>query len=203
MFYLAVLGIGLLTYYQGRSHVVVLALAMWPAIPIAFILADRTLRSAHANLLPRETDWATAPVIMFGLLMSLLWISMTPKLIFLTAKEAGWATIYHKPTRNIENIAFVKSHTIGARRAAIIDRAQAVYFAETGLASATGGPGLGEMVLAADRQRMIAALIAQPAPHLFIGLDANGKIPGPYRQLLHYYRPRATSGAGLQYLEPR
>ncbi|MHB9057183.1 MAG: hypothetical protein ACYC2P_13720, partial [Paludibacteraceae bacterium] len=43
-FFLSVLGLGLFTYYQGRSHIYNLPTVIWPALMLMFIYTDRIIR---------------------------------------------------------------------------------------------------------------------------------------------------------------
>ena len=199
--YLSIVGLGLFTYYQGRSHDVVLSFVIWPAILIVFLLADQTLRAVRAARLPRPMAWTTAPVIIFGMLISLQWLIGVPKLVGMT--YASVKAIASGPSASLnEAIAFIKAKVGSDRAVEILDPGQSVYFAATGLGSATGGPGMVETLLVEDRDRLINGLSAAPVSHVFIKLGPDGQIPLPYRGLLSVYRVVETKN-GLQYLEPR
>jgi hypothetical protein len=200
--YLSVVGLALFTYYQGRSHDVVLTFVIWPAILIAFLLADRTIRAARVGFLPRAMAWSAAPVVMFGMLMSLQCLIGLPKFVGMTYAAA----------KNIEDgesgalretIDFIKAKTNGDRTAVILDPGQSIYFAATGLASAIQGPGMAETLLIEDRDRSIDSLLTSPVNHVFIKLGKDGNIPHPYLGLLSAYQVLETNKYGLQYLEPR
>ena len=199
--YLSIIGLGLFTYYQGRSHDVVLSFVIWPAILIAYLLADRTLRSVRAGRLPRPMAWSSTPVIIFGMLISLQWLIGVPKLVGMT--YASVRAIASGPSASLnEAITFIQAKVGSDRAAEILDPGQSVYFAATGLGSATGGPGMVETLLVEDRDRLINGLSAAPVGHVFIKLGPDGQIPLPYRGLLSVYRVVETKN-GLQYLEPR
>ena len=199
--YLSIVGLGLFTYYQGRSHDVVLSFVIWPAILVTFLLADQTLRAVRAGRLPRPMAWSTAAVIVFGILISLQWLIGVPKLVGMT--YASVRAIASGPSASVtEAITFIKAKVGSDRAAEILDPGQSVYFAATGLGSATGGPGLVETLVVEDRDRLINGLLAAPVGHVFIKLGPDGQIPLPYRGLLSVYRVVETKN-GLQYLEPR
>jgi hypothetical protein len=203
IFYLSVLGLGLFTYYQGRSHAVVLTFVVWPAIVIAFILADRALRAARAGVLPMLTAWSISPVLIFGVMMSLLWVLRSPNLLLMTAKEAWTVAVPRHGTVTSQNIAFIKTMVGADKSAVILSPAQALYYGETGLASDISGPSIAETILLADQRHVTETLKAHPVAHLFIQLDSRGQVPVLYRAAVSDYRAKAKTPAGLQYLVPR
>jgi len=201
IFYLSVLGLGLFSYYQGRSHEAVFTAVIWPAILIAFILADRTLRSVRARVLPAILSWSALPVILFGLVLTGVFVEGLPVLKSMT--RANWKAVLNpRKTPVTENVQFIRQHAGSAKRAAILAPYQATYFAETGLASAVNGPGIAETILVADQARMIDSLIVEPVEHLFIQSDQNAKVPQIYARLLGRYHVKGLSEYGMLYLEP-
>ncbi len=200
MLYLAIMGFGLFTYYQGRSHDVVLSFVIWPAILIAFILADRVLRAVASGRLPKATAWSAVPVVLFGVLMSLRCLAGLPGLVATTYAEVKSVRAGRSAALD-QTILFIKSKVGSADSAAIVDPGQAVLFAETGLASAEPGPGVVEMLLREDEDRFLTAILTSPVPHLFIRPRADGSMPPPYSGLLAAYQV-TDSEQGLQYLTP-
>jgi hypothetical protein len=202
MLYLSVVGLGLFTYYQGRSHDVVLTFVVWPAIVIAFVLADRTMRAVRAGMLPRPAAWSVAPIAAFGVIVSLLYVAGLPKLFGMAYREA--ATLKAGRSASLaDTISFIKVKVDGSGTAVIVDPGQSVYFAATGLASAVGGPGMIEMLLTEDRDRFVDALLRSPVKRLFIRLDEHGNVPDPYRRVQSVYRVSDIGKSGLGYFEPR
>jgi hypothetical protein len=135
--------------------------------------------------------------------MSWLFVTGVPALVGMTYRE-GRAVIVGRNASPSETIAFIKSKVAGDRTAVILDPAQSVYFAETGLASAVAGPGIVEMLLIEDRNRLIETLLTSPVKHLFIRPDEHGNLPDAYRKVQSAYRVSDTDKSyGLQYLVPR
>jgi hypothetical protein len=200
MFYLAIMGLGLFTYYQGRSHDVVLTFVVWPAVLIAFMLADRILRAAADGSLPKLTAWSAAPVLVFGVLMSLRCLAGLPGLVGTTFTEVRTVNAGRSAALD-EAIAFIKSKAGRDNTAVILDRGQSVLFAETGLASTEPGPGMVETLLKEDEDRFVNRLLASPVRHIFVRLAADGSIPSPYSALLSAYQV-VDSGQGMQHLTP-
>ena len=203
VYYLSILGIGLFSYYQGRSHELNLLVVMWPAAMIGFILADRNLRLVKARLLPSFEALLALPILAFGGLC--LWIlvlglsSLAPK----TSTYLNTA-LSHRVTPVMKNIEFIKRKATDTTEVAIIAPHQAVYFAETGLVSAVKGPGLAEIALVQDRQNMIDQISSAPIKHLFVQRKIRDNIDftAPYAAIFKSYQLEDESEAGLQHWIP-
>ncbi len=201
IFYLSILGLGLFSYYEGRSHDIVFTKVIWPALLIAFILADRTIRAVRANYLPAYFSLTTIPIILFGLIATNFFMNAIPEFISTAAQR--WPMLVKQTDTPITgNIAFIRNTVNSAKQAVILSPHQAVYFAETQLASAVTGPGLVETLLVADRQHLFASLLTKPVDHLFIQADQDGKVPQEYANLLERYLVKSTSKDGMLYLQP-
>jgi hypothetical protein len=201
MLYLAVMGLGLFTYYQGRSHDVVLTFVIWPAILIAFILANRILNAVRIGSLPKVTVWSAAPVVLFGVLMSLRCLAGVPGLLGTTYADVK-AVKAGRSASLEQTVAFIQSRVGSDKVAVILDPGQSILFAEAALASATRGPGVIEMLLKEDEDRLVNGLITSPVRHVFIRSGADGNIPSAYSALLFAYQI-VDSEQGMQYLTPR
>ena len=70
--FLGILGTGLFTYYQGRSHDYNLLSVCWPAVLLGFLFADRLLLAIRARLLPRQLCWLALPAVYFGLMTAVM-----------------------------------------------------------------------------------------------------------------------------------
>jgi hypothetical protein len=66
IFVLSILGIGLFTYYQGRSHVCVLTLAWWPCFPLLALFLDELVGRLRAGS-RRPLDWCAATALFWVL----------------------------------------------------------------------------------------------------------------------------------------
>lgn len=198
---LSVLGIGIFTYYQGRSHDVVLTMVMWPAILIAFMVADQTLRAVKLRRLPALVGWSTFPILVFGAMSAFTMLFGLPKLLDIATTTISSVAADPSSEREI-NVAFIHSKVQGDRSAAILDPGQSVLFIESGLTSAVSGPGIIEMLLIEDRERIVSDLIRDKVAHVFIRADADGQLPIEYRRLLKAYQIDSRSEASLIYLVP-
>lgn len=198
---LSVLGLGIFTYYQGRSHDVVLSFVLWPAVLIGFIIADKVKRAVALSLLPPLTVWVCFPVLVMGLLSSFAMIVGTPRL--LDDAATVFARLVHAvPSNTHINVEFISDRTKGTGSAVILASGQSILFAETGLASAVPGPGIIEMLLLEDQEKLLVTILESQLPHVFIEATSEGGLPETYRRLLERYNVLDTSSAGLLYLQP-
>lgn len=197
LFFMAIMGLGLFSYYQGRSHIINCIQVAWPAIIIAFILTDRTLRAIRGKLLPLVFLDALLPILLLGSLWTAIFINSVPMLLSVAQQHVQLMSQAPK-TRVTENIAFIRHWTQGTKQAVIISPFQAVYFAETGLASAINGPGIVETMLVADFERFYYILrTEQTIRHLFVEED---QLPQVLAKIDRHYKIKARSGYGLVYL---
>ncbi len=198
--FLSVLGLGLLSYYMGRSHIITLLLCMWPSILIALIMSDRTLRAVNFGILPSGYRYLALPVIFLTIFFSCTFVFKIPVLTDAMNENFHLETA-HIETKETNSIRFIKDHVDNRDSVVIIAPHQAAYYAETGLASAVDGPGIVENLLITDRTSYIRELVDHPVKHLFFKFDKNF-IASQYQQLLEGpYKLKATSKYGMLYLE--
>jgi len=186
-FYLSILGLGLFSYYSGRSHPRVLICCTWPAFIVAFIMMDTLFRLVKAKKLPYLFAAPGIPVLFFGVVLTGCLISATPMLY--KSAQVHWSRILQaqaSPTPITENILFIVSKTMADKEAIMLTDLQSLYYAETRLASPIQGPGLGEMILQHDWDNMVQAIM-QCHKHLFVQLD-NGELPDRYQFILKKYQ---------------
>jgi hypothetical protein len=171
LFFVSVLGIGLFSYYQGRSHIIVLLLAIWPSVVLAFLLADRTLRIVHSGYLPPIFRYAAIPTLVLGTFGVAEFAAKMPVLIKTAAEN--WQLSEHAPSTDVlRNIAFIRQSGPDERSMVIVAAHQAVYYLETGTASAVGGPGIAETLNRQDRAKSVAGVFSQHVRDIFYEPDA-------------------------------
>ncbi len=202
IFQISVLGVGLFAYFQGRSHIIVLLLASWPAFLILFALADRTTRAVRARLLsPQWRVAAFAPVVL-GSFLTCVFVVIIPAMwaAMIDAAEATDGASENHVTRNI---TFIRQQIKDKGSIVIVAPHDAVYYTEIGTAAAAGGPGVAENLLPADRIAFVQKAL-QAAKHLFVELHPT-YIPAEYAALLqsNLFRVVATSRDGMVHLQRR
>jgi hypothetical protein len=199
LIFLSVLGLGLFTYYQGRSHVIVLSFVVWPAVLTAFVLADNALRVSSAGIMQKPLRLASIPVVAFGLIATVNWVKALPANIGVAAEVMSGTDM----DRAARPLRLIEERLNGARSAVIIHPGQSVLLGELGLSSPLDGPGLVEMLLQEDLDRFLAALDRGDVADVFVRLDRDGEIPAIYRDALDGYEPAARDGRMLHLTLPR
>ena len=200
--YLAVLGEGLFTYYQGRSHDFNLTCVAWPAILLGFLMADRLVRAIRAGLLSPHLRWVALPATYYGAMSSLMICAVLPGLLK-QGTERWCKTLASAPDPLVEHVDFIRRHTGVDHDCVILAPMQAAYFAETGFRSQYDSPGYSELCFLSDVDALKKALVEKPARHLFtetkiLELFHLEKIVGT-----HYRLVATTPDQKLSYLEPQ
>lgn len=201
IFYLSIMGVGLFTYYQGRSHDIVLSFVLWPAIIISICFADSVLRKSRAGSIPVKYVYTIAPVIILSLVIAMKCLLHAPALTRMIYQEAYMLYKHSDDSEFHSNLAFLKGKLQKSTSVVIIDPGQSVFFGELGLASAIPGPGMIEMLLVEDRAEYIANILNGAEPNVFIKVLSNDSIPEPYLPLLQKYHVTSISQYGLAALK--
>ena len=166
----AVLGTGLFTYYQGRSHDNNLVLVIWPAIILLALCADELLSWSRR----RGDRLAVGPVYLTTL--GLLWFQCFPIVMIPDVLRAtNWATSIKirsilgdqsGPVR--KNIELLRRYAKPNAPLAILSYRAGVYLAETGAFSIFTGPGLTEMLWRSDLDSLEKQVAAVPSMPLLV-----------------------------------
>jgi hypothetical protein len=201
LLFLAILGTGLFTYYQGRSCDFNLSCVIWPAVIIAFIFCDRLFRSYRAGMLS-----ASLLLLSYPLLLMVMFSAYT-----VTVKSdkigAGLLATYRglrdfnqlNPTEN--NTRFILNCTGIHRDVNIYGDRQGIYYAETGLRSGIADFNLIEIMLASDQKRIFNALANSTLPLIVLTLP-EGKLPLPNEVLRNYRLIAINDNKTIYYFEP-
>jgi len=206
LLFLSILGIGLFTYYQGRSVDINLVNASWPAMLLAAMLADRVLRAVRARLLAPAMCWTLLPpaylgvlalAMMPGVLIGMAALGPAQWRLALAARATGRAAMMDR------RVDFIRAHVGGDADCEILAQYQAVYFMETGFRSSLDGPGLTEIFFMTDLDELRSGLMREPPRHLFID-EATAERLELREAIDSRFRVVATFPDGkLVYLEPR
>ncbi|MGA3169798.1 MAG: hypothetical protein ABSE62_02190 [Chthoniobacteraceae bacterium] len=204
--FLTILGVGLFTYYEGRSVDFNLMNAAWPAILLGAIFADRLLRAIRARALPRGISWLALPFAYLGL-MALVMLPGDLAGVWSFGSAQWRAALAPSATGRADTInrrvQFIRSHVGADSECVILADYQAVYFMETGFRSTLDAPGLTEIFFMHDLDDMRAAMIQDPPRHLFAD-EATLKTLQLTDLVNTRFKLVSTSFDGkLWYLEPR
>ncbi len=167
IFFISILGIGLFSYYQGRSHDYCLTSVTWPAILILFLLGQKALDLLKEQRLGRMPGFLFLTILASSGTLSIerIWKGL-PILISLT--QDHFYRLNFPKSSIAENAKFISSSLNGKKECAIFSPHQAVYFAENQLASSITGPGLNELLLKSDVQSIHDQITQSPPEDLFL-----------------------------------
>jgi hypothetical protein len=146
---LAVLGLGLFTYYQGRSHRVVLTLAWWPCFVMLAVFLDlllERLRARTAEPLP----WAAAGLSAWLLAGATVGLFVNSEFLF-AHLEATWTGQHRSRQPLAEEIAMVRRGTAPGEPVIALTDAEAMFHLNSGISSGCHR-GVAQMVLLEDSE---------------------------------------------------
>jgi hypothetical protein len=172
IFLLTVLGFGLFSYYQGRSHDVVLPLVSYPAILLLTIFTDISLSNLkkYGRLLYHNF----LMVVLFIFILSISICSIGYNLNeYYQFSERGFSSLNEsQPTNISENINFIKTSTSSGEKILILaDNYNGVYYAESHTVSILNEPSFAEMLYIKDYDRIKKFLLNNSEVKVFVDLS--------------------------------
>ncbi|GEM_PF-1319953 len=159
--FISLLGIGLFSYYQGRSHDFNLIHVLYPAILLLALYLDGLQTSKWEACGDR---WTVAGKRMARMAMALLLaipctslLANLPNIITIAARHARINTAHATVTRDAEKLARqLKSQ----KTALMLSFHSGVYHLYSRTASPLGVPGMSELLLLTDHQKISEFLMA-------------------------------------------
>ena len=165
--FLAVLGIGLFTYYQGRSHIANLLSVAWPSLMLLVIYSDRIIRFIKYGMGSRYFKLLLLPLF-FMLSCAIVTIAAgSEKLVLGVERTLQCMTNVDKPCLHEQNISFILANTNDHKVVNIISDMQGVYYAKTGLRAGIDNFNMVEIILIDDLKRIMYGLYTAKVP-LFV-----------------------------------
>lgn len=129
IFNLSILGVGLFSYYQGRSHDFCLVAVSYPAIILLTIFADELTKKIKVN--KSILNFIALNFITFFMIYSSLSFAKNYKIIFTTIKERIEISIGRKNTPVIRSAEFIKNNTKKGEELLIISNLCSIYYLES------------------------------------------------------------------------
>jgi hypothetical protein len=164
----SLLGIGLFSYFQGRSVFLNLVAVMWPAFVVCALLVDRIAMAAGTARGERIVAAAAAfPLMLSGALALGVAVVRSPDVVQTWAVRSEERVA--SPTSPIARQAAFVRESAGRARAFVLSIHQAVIHAESGARPPWFGPGLGEMLLIESNRDVGRRIAAGEVDHLFVG----------------------------------
>ncbi len=203
IFLLSILGIGLFSYYQGRSHDHVLTMVGYPATLLAAIFADRFILQWKTKGLGGPGKiylLVIMTIFLFGL--SALGYFENSGLTFAQAQRGVKSLFSSKYKAELKaNVDFVRLHTVYGEKVFIIYEFNwdGIFYANTGTRNAANVPGSSELLLAEDVDKKILFLKGNTSKKVFV--DFNHASPEITLILRKYYKTIGVSPNGLEYLQ--
>jgi len=199
LLYLSLLGAGLFTYYQGRSHFFNLISASWPLIPLLAILVDRHLLALRRGL---------APVMSAGLPIAGLTALLMPSLALMQSLpilvQAATQPLINRPDPAQPPAPYLASELAMVRQfcrdshhpCLLLCKRQGIYALEANTASDWTGPSPAEMLLKADQQALIQAIRYGMPERILFGIGPSSRLNQlalTPADLMGHYRIRAIN----------
>lgn len=158
MYFLSVLGLGLFSYYQGRSHDFNLFAVLYPAYILLIILADDLIAKVKFQLFNLYKNFFLLLILTFLSILCIHFLLKANLIIHLTKHR--FSEIYkHKfPNYQLsENILFIKENTHPGEDVLILTDQyfDGIYYGETGTTNAANVPSFSELVLQKDYDKII------------------------------------------------
>lgn len=209
-FLISILGVGLFSYYQGRSHNYVLTAVWYPAFLLLTMWGDRLLSQIEERRIPWRR--LVGPQILLGAVVLLFSSSLVgllagyPRMIEQARVRFEEAVAPSRPIE--ENLALLARHHKAGERLLALSYNSGVYYLATGTAPSLKVAGLSETILRRD-YREIEGLLEKKAFDL-VALDRglfyyNAQINQAlfFKLIQHYYPVARTDNAELCLLRPR
>ncbi|MEM4248316.1 MAG: hypothetical protein QXH80_03530, partial [Candidatus Nanoarchaeia archaeon] len=145
-FYLSILGIGLFSYYQGRSHDLNLPTVSWPFLTICFLFSDRLWKTSTIKNF-KFLRFIILPFLIFTSALSLRLIAISPKII--SKSEALLSLKKNKEFKAKEKvflntIEWLSTFSYPPSNTSLILYNEALLYAESGLRPAVYLPSFEE-----------------------------------------------------------
>jgi hypothetical protein len=199
--FLSVLGVGLFTYYQGRSHTFNLPGTVWPAMLLLFVYTDRLIRLIKTKQLNRLYKMLIFPA-MFFMVFSFVTIMLDAKMIAAGISRTIRGISEMNNLNQVEiNVRFILANAGDCKTVNIQSGMQGIYYAETGLRAGINNFNLVELLLEKDLERISKELQNAKVP-MFISMPPNViELPASIKK---YYKLQAISPSmTMLYLVPR
>lgn len=199
LLYLSLLGSGLFTYYQGRSHFFNLVSVSWPLIPLLAILMDRHLLALRRGLAPAMSAGLPIAGLTVLLMPSLALMQSLPNLV-----QAAGQPLINTPDPTQPAAPYVSSELAMVRRfcsdraqpCLLLCKRQAIYALETNTASAWTGPSPAEMLLQTDQIALIQSIRNGTPERILFGIGPFSRLnqlPVTPADLMRHYRVSAVN----------
>ena len=206
---LSIMGIGLFSYYQGRSHDYVLTVAAWPSFLLGVLLCDRLVCAVCDGTLGKVCLLFLAPWIWVLFVFALIPILSFPQ--FVSYGECRWDAMHEFKDTSVQGaIRFIRYYN-DSESVVIFSQLQGIYYAETELGASLPRSGYHELHFKDDETRLIKDLRSRQIQNIFMDgtFAVSGLLEMGYEQIaelpeadLVYYRLREKTMSDWLPLRP-
>jgi hypothetical protein len=175
VFLLSILGIGLFSYYQGRSLNLNLAISCYPAYLLFAVFAEDLFINIKDLGSRAFSNHILFYLVMFFLLsspMSLI-TELTDSNDIKNYINPGVASITSPANDVARNAEFIRKNTSPGEKVYILSDNQSVYYAETKTADPINSPGLSCLILKSDYLALHNALMNNSDNKVFFDTNLN------------------------------
>jgi len=169
IFLLSVLGFGLFSYYQGRSHDYVLTLVAYPAILLLTIFTDISLTNFKKYGYQLYHNLAFALFLIFILSISICSIGYHFDQYYQYSERGFSALNDTKPSLISENIDFIKNSTSNGEKILILGgNLNGIYYGESHTESILNVPSQPEILFVNDDNKLSEFLLNNTDVKVFV-----------------------------------
>jgi drug/metabolite transporter (DMT)-like permease len=186
IFMLSILGLGLFSYYQGRSHDFVLPYAWYPAFLLIPIYTEDIYYFLKRKKM--ELKFQVPVIIIFFSCMTLMFLSFlniinSTKTLSYSVESRWGALLEKKETPLLSDIEFLKNQTIEKEKILILSYNSGIEYVMSSTIPAFDSPGLTEMLLKKDYDKLIAYINTRETEKIFLANNLS-HINGEYNSKL-------------------
>lgn len=174
IFLVTILGVGLLSYYQGRSHDHVLSLVWYPAFFLLALFTYKSYQQVKCEFLSHRKNWLNVLVFIFLMVFSLssiLNLSVNSKTFFSLINERASKYLEKKETPVTSGIEFIRNNTIKGEKSLILSYHSAIYYLNSQTNPGLDIPGMSEIFLKSDYEKIFNSIKATSFKKVFIDLN--------------------------------
>jgi len=172
IFYLSILGIGIFSYFQGRSHDYCIIGVNYPAFLLLGIFIDKILNkdeSLNICCFP-STKFISTMLISFLIFLNLGLIVEVPLLVGFLKER--YVNITAKKSDNVlANELFLKSNIQPKEKVLILSNSSDIYYLESKADAPVKVPGFLELFLQKDYEKVYSFLIKNKTAKVFFDCD--------------------------------
>jgi len=197
----SVIGLGIMSYYTGRSHVLNLPHVLYPALLIFGVCLDRAVRLVRLRQLRLVALALAFPGLFFAAASFYCTVASLPSLKAAFLKNVAGA-IFDRPGSLHADAEFIRNCADG-RKVNIYGAMQGFLFAQSQTRGDVVNGNEVEMILQSELDRIVRQTAASGAP-LFLAKPESWSIPFDEAFLTRYYELKGVSPSGaIRYYEPR